>query len=138
MDFSVETILDTIKYTDVPSLKEIKKEREDKLYDFYKKFLDIPKNVTNLDNAKKILENYRYISYEDIKKGDIIKYVWDKYFYDIEIRGGGCVVKKNKGLCLLRTSNLSWAKSKLFFKRINNDEMSKIVLMDIIDNEKID
>ena len=118
MDFSVETILDTIKYTDVPSLKEIKKEREDKLYDFYKKFLDIPKNVTNLDNAKKILENYRYISYDDIKKG--------------------CVVKKNKGLCLLRTSNLSWAKSKLFFKRINNDEMSKIVLMDIIDNEKID
>ena len=137
MSLDINLILQSVKSIPKETLTEIKEEREFKLNQFFEKFLDIPKNKTNLESAKKILDNYRYIKYEDIKKGDFIKYISDKYFYDIEIKGGGTVIEKKNGNCLLKAVTVWTAKSKVFFKKLTNEEMAKLFMIDVINKEKL-
>ena len=137
MSLDINLILNSVKSIPKETLSEIKEEREQKLHEFYDKFLDIKKNKTNLENAKKILENYRYIEYDDIEKGDFVKYISDKYFYDIEVKGGGTVIEKKNGNCLLKAVSIWTAKSKVFFKKISNEDMAKLFMIDVLNKEKL-
>jgi len=137
MSLDINLILDSVKSVPRETLSEIVTEREDKLYEFYEKFLSIPKNIQNFEQAKETLQNYRYVKYDNIQKGDFVKYISDKYFYDIEVKGGGTVIDKKNGNCLLRAVKIWTAKSKVFFKRITNEEMAKLFMIDIINKEKL-
>lgn len=139
MDFEIETILQTIRRRPIPSLKEVNKKRELKIYEFYEYYFDIPKNIENYKEALVTLEDYQYVTLDDIALNDYIKFIDNYYFYDVEVSAGGVVINKYDDHITLRNKgNCTKVDSKILFRRLSEEDKAKMKLMEIINEEKID
>lgn len=139
MDLEIETILQTIKRKPIPSLKEVNERRENKIYQFYEYYFDIPKNIENYKNALDILQDYQYVTPADIELKDYVRYINDFYFYDVEVTKGGFVVKQCDDYITLKNNNNFYkVNSKILFRKITEEDKAKMKLMEIISEEKID
>lgn len=139
MDLEIETILQTIKRRPIPSLKEVNKNREIKIYQFYEYYFDIPKNIENYKNALETLQDYQYISPKDVELKDYIRYINDYYFYDVDVAVGGYVIRKHDDyITLINKNRIYKVNSKILFKRITEEDKAKMKLMELISEEKID
>ena len=138
MDLELDAILSTISNKRIRTLDEINYETKTRIENCYKKYLNIPKNVDNLKIALDKLEDYEYKEYDDLDLGDYVMYINSKYFYDIELKPGGFLLKKDRGKVVLKNGNIFGVRSDLYFKKITDEEKAKMILIGIIKDEKIE
>ena len=138
MEDEISRIIEASKNQYIPSLKEINDETKQIINFLFEKYLNYQQNTINKKEAYKILEHYHPIEFKDISKGDFIKYFNDKYFYDVGIKGGGFVVKKNKKMILLKMplKFITIKSSNNFFRKLTQEELAKIKIMETL--KKID
>ena len=138
MEDEINRIIELSKKQYIPSLNEINKETKDVIDTIFEKYLNYQQNVDNKKEALKLLEGYHPISYNDISNGDFIKYVNNKYFYDVNIKGGGFVVKINSKMVLVKMplKFINIKSSSNFFRKLTQEEMAKIKIMEAV--QKID
>ena len=134
MENEIEKILQDIKNTHIPSIDEINNENKNLLDELYTDYLVYAQNHDNKKQALSNLKNYHSINFSKIKLGDYIKYISKKYFYDIELKSGGFVIKNNKQSLLIK-NNLGVFSVKSdtnFFRKLTNEELVKIKLIETI------
>lgn len=95
----VNIILEEIETHKIKSKEELQQEIKMKLYECYQPFLNFAVNKDNFKKSYEKLTNYKYITIEELEAGRFIRYLSNKYFYDIKLMKGGFVsqidTKKN-------------------------------------------
>ena len=136
MEDKITQIIEHSKTQYIPSLKEIEIDRNSHIEKIFYKYLNYNQNNVNKENSYKLLENYHPINYQDINLGDFIKYFNDKYFYDVSIKGGGFVVKKNNKEILIKTklSFVTIKSYKSFFRKLTSEELAKIKVLELLND----
>ena len=138
MEDEINRILETSKNQYIRTLTEINNETNQLINFLFEKYLNYKQNITNKNEAYQLLETYHPIEFKDISNGDFIKYFDNKYFYDVNIKGGGFVVKKNKKNILIKMpiKYITIRSSGKFFRKLTQEEMAKIKIMETL--KKID
>ena len=138
MEDEINRILESSKNQYIPTLKEINDETNQMIDFLFEKYLNYTQNTTNKNEAYKLLETYHPIEYKDISNGDFIRYFNNKFFYDVNIQGGGFVVKKSKKSLLIKMpiKFITIKSSNNFFRKLTQEEMAKIKIMETL--KKID
>ena len=138
MEYEIDKILESVKHQYIPTFKEIKENNTNIINKIFKDYLNYQENLENKKKSFNILEEYHYISFEDINLGDYIKYFCNKYFYDVEIKGGGFVVKKDNKYLILKTqlSLIKLVSNNHFFRKITPEELAKMKIIEEL--KKID
>ena len=137
-DINIDDILNTINSDKLKTIKDIESEKKSELYNHYKQYLGMEQNVINLKLGLEKLKDYEYVNFEEIENGDYIKYVNDRYFYDIEVKPGGFAVgKRDNKLILKSDASIFKVRSKIYFRKINSERKAKILLMEMINSESI-
>ena len=137
-DIDIDEILNTINSSKLKNLEDIESEKKQELYNYYKRYLGIDKNIQNLKLGLEKLKDYEFISFDEIENGDYIKYVNDRYFYDVEVKPGGFVVGRQDDKLILKSDvSLFKVRSKIYFRKIDSERKAKIMLMDMINKETI-
>jgi hypothetical protein len=137
-NIDIDEILNTINSNKLKNLEDIETERKQELYNYYKQYLGINKNIQNLKLGLEKLKDYEFISFEEIENGDYIKYVNDRYFYDVELKPGGFVVGRQDDKLILKSDvSLFKVRSKIYFRKINGERKAKLMLMDMINRESL-
>lgn len=136
MEDKINQILEKSESQYIPSFKEIKDNTINQIDKIFFDYLNYKQNHINKENAIKLLENYHPISYKDISLGDFIKYFNNTYFYDVSIKGGGFVVKKNKKQILIKTqiSFVTIKSNSFFFRKLTSEELAKIKVLDLLND----
>lgn len=136
METEIDKILQSIKNTYIPSLHEIELENSNIINTVYSKYLMYTQNHENKKLALINLKHCHSIDFFKIKLGDYVKYVSKKYFYDIELKSGGFVIKKCKNSLMLKNNlGVFTIKSNTnFFRKLTNEELAKIKLIETINN----
>lgn len=141
MDFEEEInkILDNIQHSTYGSYQELEDQRNTALDKIFERYMHYEKNIQNKEEAIEELENYQYLYIDDIQPGDFVKYFNTKIFYNMKLCLGGTVINKNyenKGLVLIKSpvKKYSVVKSKMFFKKLKQDDLVKMRLMDMVNN----
>ena len=137
-DIDIDEILNTINSNKLKNLDEIETEKKQELYNYYKQYLGIEKNIQNLKLGLEKLKDYEFVSFEEIENGDYVKYINDRYFYDVEVKPGGFVVGRQEDKLILKSDvSLFKVRSKIYFRKIDNERKAKMMLMDMINRETI-
>lgn len=137
-EFNIDQILSTIKSTEIRNIADIEKERKEKLYYFFQEYLGIEANVSNFKKSLIDLKDYEYIDIDETSNGDYVRYINDRYFYDIELKPGGFVVGRQGDKLILKSDvSLFKVRSKLFFRKINDERKAKMMLLEMINKENI-
>ena len=134
MEIQIDELLKNLKNTYIPSLKEIEEENINLINNIYSNYLMYTQNHENKKIALINLKNCHSIDFVKIKLGDYVKYISKKYFYDIELKSGGFVMKKNKASLMLKNNlGVFTVKSNTnFFRKLTNEELAKIKLIETI------
>ena len=136
MENEISKILESIKDVYIPSFEEIESKNKDIIDEIFDKYLIYKQNISNKQEALKLIEGYQYITFRNIDEGDYIKYFDTKYFYDVVIKNGGFVIKKeNKNLVIKNKRIFKLKKDTVFFRKLTDEDKAKITLNEIINNK---
>ena len=136
MENEISKILESIKDVYIPSFEEIDSKNKDIIDEIFDKYLIYKQNISNKQEAIKLIEGYQYITFRNIDEGDYIKYFDTKYFYDVVIKNGGFVIKKeNKNLVIKNKRIFKLKKDTVFFRKLTDEDKAKITLNEIINNK---
>jgi len=135
----VKNILHNRREGKIMSKSKIEEEIKDNVLEIYREFIDFEENKNNLLESLEKLKNYKYCSkIEDINKGNYIRYINQKYFYNIKLCKGGFV--KDIDLCnnfvMLINGNRHYKikfSDKSFYIKMDKDELIKLDIVDLID-----
>tara|TARA_Y100001970_G_scaffold277057_1_gene380689 strand:- start:15 stop:437 length:423 start_codon:yes stop_codon:yes gene_type:complete len=136
-DEFIKNILDNSEKNKLSNLssKEIKDEIENVVRNFYKPYLGFEKNKQNLKDTLEKLDNYVYVkNIDDIPNSYYIRYLDNKYFYDLTLRQGGFLININDNKLKLFNGKIyikvDSNKVVLFMKLKKKDKMA-ILLNDL-------
>ena len=134
-DELIKEILLDIKKNKLKTKKEIDEEKKIILNNIYDKFMYYEINKTNKKNTYDNLKGYKYINYKDLNDGDYIKFLNEKYFYNITINKGGFISNINDDFVeIINNNNYNKIKidENIFFKKIEKDEEVKLMILENI------
>tara|TARA_B100001027_G_C16199453_1_gene299908 strand:+ start:169 stop:618 length:450 start_codon:yes stop_codon:yes gene_type:complete len=137
MENEIQKILDNITPTEYKSLKEIEDIRSMVVERIYSEFMHYDINKANKEEAKQQLEGYECVEIDELKKGNYIKYFDMKIFYNLKLITGGTVVEVfDNGSVFVRKGNrFNTLKPNFFFRKVSEDALVKMKLLDIINNK---
>tara|TARA_Y100000591_G_scaffold332999_1_gene372992 strand:+ start:3800 stop:4228 length:429 start_codon:yes stop_codon:yes gene_type:complete len=138
-ELEIQKILDEIDYTKYKSLSESQKETECAIRLIYEPFLRYPNNSENMELAKEEINDYEYVrNIDDIKVGNKVKYLTKRYFFNMKLSDEMTVTSKSRfyitghfGLYVNRCK----ISNTHFFKKINEDKLIKMKLVELINND---
>lgn len=121
------------------SIKEIDSEVEEIVRNFYKPYLTFEKNAKNLEDTLEKLKGYMYVkNADDIPKSYYVRYLNNKYFYDLTLCKGGFLISIEENKLKLYTGKIyikvDRNKVTLFMKLKQNDKFR--VLLNDLDEKK--
>lgn len=134
-DELIRQILEDIKLNKLKTYKEIESEKKIILDNLYEKFLYYPINEKNKNESLENLKEYKYVIENEINHGDYIKFINEKYFYNITLNKGGFVSKIDLEENFIEILNNNvFLKIKIedniFFKKISKDENIKLSILE--------
>jgi hypothetical protein len=134
----VKLILSEQKENDTKSFNEIKQELNIVLGNIFEKYLIYENNVENLKEIKEKLNEYQYARFEDLNKGDFIRYINPKYFNDIKLAKGGfiSVIDDEEGKVQIIDNNNKIYNLKfenfVFFKKLSKEDIIKLTILEAL------
>ena len=133
MEDEIIKLLESTKNQYIPSLEEVYQENLYIINNSYNNYLNYKQNIDNKKEAIKKVEGYHLISFKDISKGDIIKYINFKYFYDVNVSCGGIVFKKTDKFIVIKLLSgfINVKSDNIFFRKFTPEELAKIKIMEI-------
>ena len=136
MENEIQKILDNITPTEYKSLKEIEEIRNMVIERIYNEFTNYDINKSNKENAKELLQGYECVEIDELKKGNYIKYFDMKIFYNLKLITGGTVIEvfDNGNVFVRKGNKFNTLKPNFFFRKISEDSLVKMKLLDIINN----
>ena len=135
-DKLIKELLEDVKYNKLKTLKEIEEDKKiimDNLYDKYE-YYNI--NEKNKKNTYDLLKNYKYVECDELLRGDYIRYINDKYFYNITLMKGGFIMKMDEDKIEIMNNNIYNKINKrdyIIFKKITKEENIKLLILDNLD-----
>lgn len=132
-DELIRDILIDIKENKLKTINEINEEKDIILNNIYNKFIYFKNNKNNKIETKKGLDGYKYIKLNELYTGDYIKYLNDKYFYDITLSRGGFVTNINNNMIEILNNNIYFKlniNNYIIFKKITKDECVKLLILE--------
>ena len=133
----VKLILSEQKENNTKNFNEIKQDLNLVLNNIFEKYLIYENNVENLKEIKEKLNEYQYARFEDLNKGDFIRYINPKYFNDIKLAKGGFIseINDDEGKIQIidnnKIYNLKFA-NFIFFKKLNKEDIIKLTILDVL------
>ena len=131
-DDLVNFLLQEIKENKIKTKEELNNEIKMNLYNLYKNYLNLEKNKDNFKETYFKLENtYKFVDFKDIEEGRFIRYISNKYFFDIELKRGGFVANidiKNGKIKVINGNKVFYLKIKdnyVFFMKLNEEDKVK-------------
>lgn len=133
MEDEIIKLLESTKNQYIPSLDEINQENSDIINSSFKEYLNYKQNLDNMKEAINKVDGYHLISFKDISKGDVIKYINFRYFYDVNISCGGIVFKKTDKYLVIKIFNgfMNIKSDNIFFRKFTPEEFAKMKIMEI-------
>jgi len=133
MEDEIIKLLESTKNQYIPSLDEINQENSDIINNSFKEYLNYKQNLDNMKEAINKVDGYHLISFKDISKGDVIKYINFRYFYDVNISCGGIVFKKTDKYLVIKIFNgfMNIKSDNIFFRKFTPEEFAKMKIMEI-------
>jgi hypothetical protein len=130
----IDNILDNINYTEYLTLTEIESKNEEIIDHTLNRFSHYDTNMGKRDMFLKELKGYQYINADKIKKGNIIKYLDLRIFYDIAMLNGYVAAATKKAIIIFDNIYTRRLKKNhnVFFKKITNEDLVKIKLIELI------
>jgi|TARA_B110000261_G_C12893961_1_gene281597 hypothetical protein len=135
----VQYILQNRRENKLMSRVEIEEEKKMKVVDIYGEFIDFETNKENVYQTLDKLQNYRYCkTIKDIDKGNYIRYLNAKYFYDIKLNPGGFIenIDYKKKLVTLVNKN-KYYKIKfidnIIFVKLTEEDLLKLNIIEILE-----
>ena len=137
MDNEIQNILNDITPTEYKSLKEIEDIRNMVINKIYDEFTNYEINKSNKEEAIEQLKSYECVEIDELKKGNYIKYFNMKIFYNLKLITGGSVIEvfDNGNVFVRKGNKFNTLKPNFFFRKINDDSLVKMKLLDIINNQ---
>jgi len=136
MENEISKILESIKDVYIPSFQEIEMKNNDIINEIFDKHLFYKQNDSNKQEAINLIQGYQYITFRNIDEGDYIKYFDNKYFYDVIIKNGGFVIKKDENNLVIKNKNIfKLKKDSVFFRKLTDEDKAKITLNEIVNNK---
>lgn len=136
MEEEIEKILSKIEHKDIRTFNEIEENLEIGVNKAYQKFMVFEKNHQNkLNSLAKLKENkYEYVTQKKAVPGDYVRFLDKTYFFDLTLHKGGFIVKKKDHLTQIKCGfrRLKWVSNKEFFRKLSNQDMVKITLIETI------
>ena len=135
----INEILKSSKNTNLDDFKSfdlMEKEKNEIIEKVYSKF-KYENNIQNKIDTLEQLSNYEYVEFEDINKKDYIKFLDTKYFFNLKLVNGGVVFDKldKESLYLFKYNNYYISKSKYYFRRLTNEKIVKMKIVDILNED---
>ena len=133
----VKLILSENQDKKIKNFTEIKNEINIILENIFQKYLCYTKNVENLKEIKDKLEEYQYVTFDDLNTGDFIRYINPKYFYDIKLAKGGFISKiyEEEGKIQIKDNNKIYNlkfENFIFFKKLTKEDIIKLTIIDAL------
>ena len=102
----------------------------------YNDFTNYEINKNNKKEALEQLTSYECVDIEELKKGNYIKYFDMKIFYNLKLITGGTVIEvfDNGNVFVRKGNKFNTLKPNFFFRKISEDSLVKMKLLDIINN----
>ena len=134
----VQYILQNRRENKLLSKVEIEDEKKKQVVDIYGKFIDFETNKYNIYQTLDKLQNYKYCNIQDLNKGNYIRYLNDKYFYDIKLNLGGFIENINykKGLITIVNKNKYYKmkfSENIIFVKLTEDDLLKLNIIEILE-----
>ena len=135
----INEILKSSKNTNLDDFKSfdlMEKEKNEIIEKVYSKF-KYENNIQNKIDTLEQLSNYEYVEFKDINKKDYIKFLDTKYFFNLKLVNGGVVFDKldKESLYLFKYNNYYITKSKYYFRRLTNEKIVKMKIVDILNED---
>lgn len=133
----VKLILSENQDQKIKNFQEIKNEINIVLENIFQKYLCYDKNIENFKEIKEKLEEYQYVTFDNLNDGDFIRYINPKYFYDIKLAKGGFISKidDEEGKIQIidnnKVFNLKF-ENFIFFKKLTKEDIIKLTIMDAL------
>jgi hypothetical protein len=128
----VKQILEDRIEDKISSRKEIQDINDKLLFDIYCNYMNYEKNKDNLVNSRDKLKDY-YYSCNQFAKGEYVKYINTKYFYDLRIHKGGFIRDIDGKMLRLINGRNFWSvdmeKTKIFTK-LNKEQLLKLIILE--------
>ena len=131
---TIDDILNSIKPTQYKALKDIVKRRNIVLEALFEKFKHYEYNIQIKDSLCEELEQYEYISVEELQPEMSIKYIDLYNFFKLSLRKTYKIfeIKKKKIKLRNRLYDININK-KIFFRKLSNETLVKMKLMEYMD-----
>lgn len=133
----VQYILKNRQENKLFSKKEIQEEIKISVVDVYRDFIDFEVNKTNIYETLEKLEDYKYIkNIKELDKGDYIRFLNTKHFYDIKLNLGGFIENIEKNLISIVNKNKYYKikfKNNTIFKKFTEEDLVKLEIIDILE-----
>ena len=134
----VQYILQNRRENKLLSKVEIEDVKKKQVVDIYGKFIDFETNKYNIYQTLDKLQNYKYCNIQDLNKGNYIRYLNDKYFYDIKLNLGGFIENINykKGLITIVNKNKYYKmkfSENIIFVKLTEDDLLKLNIIEILE-----
>ena len=138
-ELEIQQILSEIDYTKYKSLSESQKETECAIELIYEPFLRYPNNPENMELAKEEINDYEYVrNIDNIKVGNKVKCLTKRYFFNMKLSDEMIITSKSR-FYICGHSGLYVNRSKIsnshFFKKIDEDKLIKMKLVELISND---
>tara|TARA_B100000963_G_C22464050_1_gene597054 strand:- start:222 stop:644 length:423 start_codon:yes stop_codon:yes gene_type:complete len=133
----VQNILKNRRENKLLSKEEITNEIQTAVYQVYRDVINYESNKLNLQNTLEKLENYKYCKkISDLRKGDYIRYLNSKYFYDIKLNLGGFIEDIQGNLINVLVNNkfykIRYDKNEIFI-RLKDEDLLKLEIIELLE-----
>ena len=133
----VQNILKNRRENKLQSKEEITNDIQVVVYQVYRDVINYESNKINLQNTLEKLQNYKYCKeILVLKKGDYIRYLNSKYFYDIKLNLGGFVENIQGNLINVLVNNkfykIRYDKNEIFI-RLKDEDLLKLEIVELLE-----
>ena len=133
----VKLILKNRNENKLKTKEEMREEIKYKVVDIYGEFIDFEPNKENVYETLEKLEQYRYCEdISDLKKGDYIRFLNIKHFYDIKLNKGGFIENINGKLINIVSGNKFYKikfDNNTIFVKLTDEDLLKLELLEILE-----
>jgi hypothetical protein len=119
------------------SREEIQEEIKESVINVYREFLEFENNKTNIYETLEKLNNYTFVkNIIDLEKGDYIRFLNTKHFYDIKLNVGGFIENIDKNLLSIINNNKYYKikfNNNTIYKKLKEEDLVKLEIIDILE-----
>lgn len=116
---------------------EIQEEVKESVIDVYREYIEFENNKTNIYETLEKLNNYKFVKrVVDLEKGDYVRFLNTKHFYDIKLNVGGFIENIDNNLLSIINNNKYYKikfNNNTIYKKFTEEDLVKLEIIDILE-----